>query len=320
MKPVVSVIIPNYNYGRYLEQRIQTVLDQTFQDFEVILLDDASTDNSADILQKYRNDKHVSHIVMNDENTGSPFKQWMKGILLAKGQWIWIAEADDLSDLTFLENCLAAVGGHEGVSACMVGSDYIDGDGNVIGRNVDYWGKNDWKTVIFQGREYIKHKLYWRCCIMNASGVLFDREKALKLQNSACLTMRYSGDWMFWFEMALQGNIVEVHKILNHFRQHDAKVSVEGISTGNRIREDIDVVSAIERSDIVIGQYKRKLVRGMLYRKIKKVKNVQKRNELFLYLKDKLDGSKADLNTLRWNQYLKYLCPFLITMKRDWRK
>lgn len=54
MKPVVSVVIPNYNYGRYLDQRIQTVLNQSYQDFELILLDDASTDNSIDILQKYK--------------------------------------------------------------------------------------------------------------------------------------------------------------------------------------------------------------------------------------------------------------------------
>lgn len=320
MKPVVSVVIPNYNYGRYLDQRIQTVLNQSYQDFELILLDDASTDNSIDILQKYKNDKHVSHVVVNERNTGSPFQQWMKGILLAEGEWVWIAEADDVSEPTFLEDCLRAVHSYQDVSICMVGSDYIDGNGKVIRRNVDYWGKNSMKTVIFSGREYIRHKLYWHCCIMNASGVLFKRGQALNLQNSIFLTMRYSGDWMFWFEMARQGCVVEVRKTLNHFRQHEAKVSVEGISTGNRIREDIDVVSLIEQSDIIIGKYKRKLARGMLYRKIKKVGNIQKRNELFLYLKEKLGGDKSDLSVLHWNQYLQYLCPFLVTMKRDRKK
>ena len=54
MEPKVSVIIPNYNYSRFLEDRIESVLGQTFQDFEVILLDDCSTDDSVSVLDRYR--------------------------------------------------------------------------------------------------------------------------------------------------------------------------------------------------------------------------------------------------------------------------
>lgn len=56
----VSVIVPNYNYARYLPMRIESILNQTFTDFELILLDDASTDESVSVLEKYRNNKHVS--------------------------------------------------------------------------------------------------------------------------------------------------------------------------------------------------------------------------------------------------------------------
>lgn len=55
----VSVIVPNYNYARYLPMRIESILNQTFTDFELILLDDASTDESVSVLEKYRNNKHV---------------------------------------------------------------------------------------------------------------------------------------------------------------------------------------------------------------------------------------------------------------------
>ena len=87
----VSIIVPNYNYERYLKERINSILNQTYTDYELILLDDASTDNSAELLAKYKNHPKVSHVIINKENSGSPFKQWMKGILLAKGEWIWIA-------------------------------------------------------------------------------------------------------------------------------------------------------------------------------------------------------------------------------------
>lgn len=71
----VSVIVPNYNYACYLPERIASILNQTYSDFELILLDDASTDNSVSVLEEYRNNSHVSHIVVNEQNTGIPFQQ-----------------------------------------------------------------------------------------------------------------------------------------------------------------------------------------------------------------------------------------------------
>ena len=58
--PLVSVVVPNYNYARYLDARLSSILNQTFQDFELILLDDASTDNSLEILNKYKNNRKHS--------------------------------------------------------------------------------------------------------------------------------------------------------------------------------------------------------------------------------------------------------------------
>lgn len=76
--PTVSVIVPNYCHAPYLEQRIESILQQTFQDFELILLDDCSTDGSREILERYRNHPKVSGIFYNERNSGSPFKQWKK--------------------------------------------------------------------------------------------------------------------------------------------------------------------------------------------------------------------------------------------------
>ena len=98
----ISVIIPNYNHGAFLQQRIESVLNQTFQDFELIILDDCSTDNSKAIIETYRYHPKVSTIEYNLENTGSTFLQWKKGIELAKGEWIWIAESDDWCETTLL--------------------------------------------------------------------------------------------------------------------------------------------------------------------------------------------------------------------------
>src|SRR5687768_4023193 len=100
---LVSVIIPNYNHGSYLKQRINSILNQTFQDFEIILLDDCSTDNSVEIIEEYRSHTKITSINYNPINSGSTFLQWKKGIDLAQGEWVWIAESDDWCELDFLE-------------------------------------------------------------------------------------------------------------------------------------------------------------------------------------------------------------------------
>lgn len=81
--PLVSVVVPNYNYKRYLNLRIQSILQQTYQNIELILLDDASTDGSEEVLSDYQDHAKVSHILLNEHNTGNPFKQWFKGMQLA---------------------------------------------------------------------------------------------------------------------------------------------------------------------------------------------------------------------------------------------
>jgi len=88
--PKVSVIIPNYNHARFLEQRIQSILNQTYQDFEILYLDDASTDDSNEVFAQFKDDRRIRSI-LNQTNSGSPFKQWNRGIKAATGDYIWIA-------------------------------------------------------------------------------------------------------------------------------------------------------------------------------------------------------------------------------------
>src|SRR5579862_3200293 len=100
--PKVSVIVPNYNHAKYLRRRVESILEQTFQDFELILLDDCSTDESRSILSSYAGDPRVK-IEFNTANSGSTFKQWNRGARLANGKYLWIAESDDYADKRLLE-------------------------------------------------------------------------------------------------------------------------------------------------------------------------------------------------------------------------
>ena len=98
----VSVIIPNYNYAKYLKKRVKVIEKQTYPIYELIILDDCSTDNSREVIEKLAK-KYDIKMIFNEENSGCVFKQWQKGIEAATGDLIWIAEADDQADKKFLE-------------------------------------------------------------------------------------------------------------------------------------------------------------------------------------------------------------------------
>ncbi len=326
-KPMVSVIVPNYNYAQYLPDRIESILNQTYQDFELILLDDCSTDNSREVLESYRNNPHVTHIVFNEQNTGSPFHQWIKGVYLAQGKYIWIAEADDLAEKTFLETNIRLLRENPNAVASLVGSIFIDSEGNRMSQRANYWercGMKKYREVghrLFDGRFFATHKLYYSCCIQNTSAAIFVRENALKLPNMRFLEMRNSGDWLFWFQIAMQGEIIEIYQNLNYFRQHNKKASVNGRRSGIIIEEDIEVVQYMEKEIPEINQYQRQLCHGRIWRKIKRSScDDNTKHRLRKLLQTALNSYPNDYTTFTLNHYLRHINPFLITMQRERKK
>lgn len=219
--PEVSIIIPNYNHAEFLQQRLDSVFNQTYQDFEVILLDDASTDGSVEILKKYQEHPKVSHLILNDTNSGSPFKQWQKGIGLANGAYIWIAESDDYCELDFLECLVSKLEQNSDVVLVYSASSIIDDAGKNLGRHkwADTLDKDRWNhTYANTGRDEIKRFLRYRNTIPNASAVIFKRNTVLQIRLPT--TMFFCGDWYLWIALLNKGDISYSSKALNYFRTH----------------------------------------------------------------------------------------------------
>jgi glycosyltransferase involved in cell wall biosynthesis len=237
-QPRVSVIIPNYQHARYLEERIQSVLAQSFRDFEIILLDDASTDGSTAVLERYRDHPQVSHLIVNATNTGKPFVQWRRGLELARGPLIWIAESDDVTRPEFLAAMVQAFDRDPtlGVASAML--EFIDEQGQYLGPvHEDLQGTYD-------GIDVLIRELGHRNCIRNASAAVFDR--ALGLANiDQVVQRRYSGDWHFWALLAMQsGRRMHFHpEILCRYRLH-------GTSVHGKIRHSRRPVLSKERMAI----------------------------------------------------------------------
>lgn len=223
--PTVSIIIPNYNHAPYLEERIQSVLNQTFQDFELIILDDKSSDNSKEIIERYRIHPKVSHIVYNHENSGSTFKQWQKGIGLAVGQWIWIAESDDVAETMFLEELLSKIDTHKNIVVAFCASMTIDKNSTYLGQ--ESWAHDisnrDWgKDFVNDGVDEVKTQMFYKNAIPNASAALFRKSAIPFSVFEEIVKMKFAGDWLFWTKLLEKGTIAYCSRKLNKFRTHGA--------------------------------------------------------------------------------------------------
>lgn len=222
--PFISIILPNYNHASFLKKRIESIVTQTYQDFELIILDDASTDSSAEIIEAYRHHPRVSEIIYNATNSGSPFRQWKKGIERAKGNWIWIAESDDAADISFLEQTIAVVDQHESLGLVYCDSYIIDERSNKAGkyseRKNNFFRTDKWSLPYFNnGRNELQEHLKFFCTINNTSSVVFKKEICLPFLDELT-TYIYHGDWFFFCKLCMYSDIFYVNRSLNFYRLH----------------------------------------------------------------------------------------------------
>jgi len=233
MVPKVSVIVPNYNHARFLERRLESILTQTYQDFELIILDDCSTDNSKEIIEKYREHPKVSQIIYNDKNSGSPFKQWAKGFDLAQGEYIWIAESDDWAEIHFLKKTVHSMEGNAKLSFAFCDSFYSSSNG--VQRRSLYKKDCSKKGVIF-----IKEKMLVGNSVYNASAVLFKKE-CLSEMKKDYQDFKGSGDYLFWVYLCERGDVMYFSEALNYFQQHESNTTKKSLSSGILFRENFKV-------------------------------------------------------------------------------
>ena len=226
--------MPNYNHAPYLKERMDSILAQDYPNIEIILLDDHSTDNSATILNEYSRHPKVKIFLPSDTNSGNTFIQWQRGLAQASGEYVWIAESDDVAEPTFLSRMVEAIEQKHAVLA-FCHSEWIDSAGNPIARNLDPKWKKDFSMP---GGTFIRHYLLGYSSICNASAVVFKRETSETIDMKQVAQFTASGDRLFWINVALQGRVAYVAQTLNHFRQHTQKVSGGAESKGLNIVQD----------------------------------------------------------------------------------
>lgn len=249
--PEVSIIIPNYNHAKFLQQRIDSILSQTFQNFELIILDDCSTDESRDIIRLYKNHSKISHIIFNEHNSGSTFKQWEKGITLATGKFIWIAESDDWCEPTLLEHLYDGINHNKDCSISYCQSYCVD-----VNNNIKWISQHNQLADTIDGRIFIQDKLLYGNSIFNASMAIWRKDLFKKITHEFT-TFKFCGDWLFWIELAALGNVHVSGRILNYFRKHQDDVSNKFYNSGLNFIEELKVIDLmLNRKHISEQEYK----------------------------------------------------------------
>jgi len=289
--PLVSIIVPNYNHEKYLEQRLECIFNQSYPNFEVILLDDCSSDKSQEILLEYAKNPKVSHCVFNDTNSGNTFVQWNKGIALAKGVYIWIAESDDFCELNFLEELLQPVLLDSAIKLVYCQSNRVDEMGKITGswlNHTDNLDANLFLTnFVMDGNEFIERFLIHKNVIPNASGVLFQKGRAIEFgELDTDGGLKTCGDWLFYLKILTNNKVAFIYKPLNNFRYHSNSV-IAGIAKSENFFSIINVELKMRKKMIDFLLIEKPYNFAIIIKKDTEIKKLYKYNRAVYYLRNK---------------------------------
>jgi len=207
--PKISVIMPVYNSEKFLREAMDSILNQTFPDFEFIILDDGSTDSSPAIVADY--DDPRIRFYQNEKNMGVA-ATLNRGLELATGEYIARMDADDISLPKRFEIQVKYMDGHPSIS--VLGSGVIL-FGNEIGE----------KRRIFEtDARYAKAELVFAPCTAHPSVMV---RKSVLDQYKICYFEKYCGteDFAFWWDIAEVGEVVSLPECLLRYRVHPMQVS-----------------------------------------------------------------------------------------------
>ena len=240
----ISVIIPNYNYAKFLFERVYSILNQNYPIYELIILDDCSTDNSLEIINQIVSsiNKYINvKVVLSEKNSGNAFSQWQKGFKLASGDYVWICEADDYCKKNFLRKVTKPINQNSNIIISYADTGFIDSTGTIVKKSlidqIDLLKTGHWqKNYINTGQDEIDNYTYLNCTIPNVSGIIIKKDDYEDILNIS-KTFKQCGDWYFYLNALQRGKIAFNKKTLNYYRLHGNNIS----STMNRKKHLLEI-------------------------------------------------------------------------------
>ncbi|HEV2236531.1 MAG TPA: glycosyltransferase family 2 protein [Ktedonobacterales bacterium] len=216
--PLLSVTVLNYNYAHYLPECLESILRQTFTDFELLLINDCSTDNSLDVIQPYLADPRV-RLINHEQNKGY-IASLIEGSDCSRGTYLTVISADDfcVSDRAF-ETLLGPLQTHDDVAYAFSAFGLYDGESRRFflqrryGTSFVRDGVDQFRDLLMMGN-FILH-----------SGVII-RRSAYQAVGGYDAGVRYAGDTIMWLMLCREGRVAYATDELYAWRQHGSNMSV----------------------------------------------------------------------------------------------
>ncbi len=222
--PLVSIVVASYNHAEYLEQRIESLLNQDYQNLEIIIIDDFSTDKSFDVLKKYENSKDMQVIYLS-ENMG-----WVKvsnlGAELAKGEFVVFANCDDFSEITQISKLAKKLESNPTAGLCFSRSNIVDESSRLVGDDFEMRGRKFkglcMHDALIESSAMIE-LLFHSIVIPNLSAAMF-RKSSFDEVGKFSEEVKVAADWELYFRMAQEFDVFYVKEALNNFRSHQTSI------------------------------------------------------------------------------------------------
>lgn len=217
MPPLVSVCLPVFNGEKYLAAAIQSILDQTYSNWELIICDDGSTDLSVEVVNRFASKEKRIRFEPNKNRLGL-FSNYNKCIDMAKGEYIKLFAQDDLLDARAIETGLNLLDSHQTVALVSSAKHWLDENGQVVETIREFESDTELAPVdvIFDNLNRYTNWVGEPSCVMfrkQHAGTGFDTN------------LYHSGDIEYWFRILQHGSLLYLADVLCSFRRHSGSES-----------------------------------------------------------------------------------------------
>nr|WP_319564276.1 glycosyltransferase [uncultured Rhodoferax sp.] len=221
---LVSLIVASYNHAEYLAQRMESLIGQTYQNIEILVIEDCSPDNSLEVLRRYESHPKVKLIVR--EKNGGWVAVSNQGIELSKGEFILFANCDDDCEPRMIEKLIVAMRAYPTAGIAFCRSLMVDESDRIMGDDYEIREKSFQdrcsSDTLLTGAEMSRFLLH-SCVIPNLSAALMRRE-CFETVGNLSPSYRANSDWDLFFRIAEKYDVAYVAESLNKFRQHQTTI------------------------------------------------------------------------------------------------